>query len=614
MPTYALGDNQNWTLQFNNGQNLWAPGNVLVSIGYIKGLIDGTYGSAFAWLDRLNNRHVGSIVLSGGIPTPLTWDEAPIGVFGDNGAWLVKGRKTSGGVLGQGGTIRKVYVKYGGAGLSAAPAIRFQGGANVTGRGAKIGAIGLTTGAISSIAVADGGYGYTLSNAPEIIITDSAGSGARAYVDTLLDGVITHIAIQAGGSSYSSPSAAFRDAEASATATVGGSSGVTGAVVTNPGMGYTTPPTIAFGSGAATATAALLMASWGLSGLTITNAGLGYLTPPAVSFSGGSGSGAKATTVIATPGTVVSIAFVSPTFSDGNLYVGIGAPPAGGVQAQAHVSQSYPYASPPIPSAIIIDNPGSGYLSAPAVTITDPTNDAGPQSGLATATLGDGHITSLVLTSPGSGYGSTTATVAIAAAPVGGTNATATAQLVGSPISSVITITAASSGYTAPPAMSFSGGNGNGAAASALVSLGVTAITMVEGGYAYTALPDVHPFPDNGALLIPSGVLAHSTPYLEDFNPISALGAITSTPFTAGDQDQNGNLLYEDSLIIIRPRYVLQPTFTLGPDGLTYSAVFAPVNAFVTALLAYQSAVVLDFEIFGSGRLLLKTKLKLIAS
>ena len=51
-------------------------------------------------------------------------------------------------------------------------------------------------------------------------------------------------------------------------------------------------------------------------------------------------------------------------------------------------------------SSIVVDNPGDGYVSAPAVTINDPDGSG----ATATATVNGGSITGLTLDAPGSGY------------------------------------------------------------------------------------------------------------------------------------------------------------------------------------------------------------------
>ena len=76
---------------------------------------------------------------------------------------------------------------------------------------------------------------------------------------------------------------------------------ISGVLVTNPGSGYTSAPTVSFSSGAAAAYATISQtgeygsnAAGSISNVVVTNAGLGYTTAPTVSFSGGGGTGAAA--------------------------------------------------------------------------------------------------------------------------------------------------------------------------------------------------------------------------------------------------------------------------------------------------------------------------------
>lgn len=600
MPIFTVGDSQNWSLSFSNGTNFYNPTGVTVKIGYVNGLADGTYGSAFQFVDRMNNQHTGSFAVTAGVPATPTWDENPIGVSGANGAWLIKGRTPPS------RTIRKVYVKFAGTATGTAPAVRFEGGSTRTGQRATATATigGGTT--ITAVTAVVQGTGYTLANAPEVIITGD-GSGARAVVATVsaVGGIATYTVLNAG-TGYTTVAVTVVDPEATATATVGGSSGITGATVTNQGMGYTTAPTIAFSSGAATATSALLNSAWGLSGLTLTGAGSGFTSAPTVGFSGGTGTGATAVAVVDPYQMVTgfSISNRGQFFGYNPITVAVGFSGGGGsgVAATATLRETGGSGSGFFElDSITLTNQGTGYTSAPTVTITV-TGIVTNWPASVTSLVGTGAITSLTLTSPGSGYGVTAPTVGFTGG--GGSGATATAQLIGSPISTVITITSASSGYTTVPAMTFSGGAGSGAAATALCAFGITAITVTQGGFTYTSLPALYTVPDSGALLIPSGIESHSTCFLQAFVPSAAQGSVMLTPSTSGRRDASGNLIYDDGLLLIQPQSLISPTFTLQGDGLTWAAVFTPVVAYVTAVLAFRRSVTVDFEVTGGGRTL----------
>src|SRR5215467_13750517 len=75
---------------------------------------------------------------------------------------------------------------------------------------------------------------------------------------------------------------------ATATATISGGT-VTGISITNPGSGYTSPPTITFtGGGIGGATATATISGGTVTGISITNPGSGYTSPPTITFTGGS--------------------------------------------------------------------------------------------------------------------------------------------------------------------------------------------------------------------------------------------------------------------------------------------------------------------------------------
>jgi Putative Ig domain len=162
-------------------------------------------------------------------------------------------------------------------------------------------------------------------------------------------------------------------------------------------------------------------------------------------------------------------------------------------------------------TGITVTSGGSGYTSAPTVTISAPNCTAGPDcvQATATATVSGGSVTAITISSGGLGYkpapqitytggggagaaalaivsatGVVTAvlptnigsgytsvpTITIAANPAG-SGATATATLSGGSITGY-TVTAGGSGYTPAPQVTFSGGGGTSANAMATVSAG----------------------------------------------------------------------------------------------------------------------------------------------
>jgi FtsP/CotA-like multicopper oxidase with cupredoxin domain len=161
----------------------------------------------------------------------------------------------------------------------------------------------------------------------------------------------------------------------------------------------------------------------------------------------------------------------------------------------------------PLPG-LMLTNGGSGYTSAPAVTIS-----GGTGSG-ATADAQISGVTAVTLTNGGTGY-THTPTVGFTG---DGSGAAADAQISGV---TDVAVTNGGAGYTSLPVVSFTGGDGSGAAATAQIS-GVTAVNITDGGTGYfTTAPDVA-FQGGGG----SGATATAT--------IDGSGAVTGVTVTNG--------------------------------------------------------------------------------
>ena len=81
--------------------------------------------------------------------------------------------------------------------------------------------------------------------------------------------------------------------------------GVTGALVTAGGTGYTSTPTVTLSGGGGTgATATCTVNNEAVTMVTITAPGTGYTSNPTVSFSGGGGTGAAASASVINPSTL----------------------------------------------------------------------------------------------------------------------------------------------------------------------------------------------------------------------------------------------------------------------------------------------------------------------
>ena len=136
--------------------------------------------------------------------------------------------------------------------------------------------------------------------------------------------------------------------------------------------------------------------------------------------------------------------------------------------------------------AIYITNGGTGYTSAPTVTISAP-NDANGVRALASATLTGNVVTGISLTEAGSGY---TVAPTVSFAGGAGANAAAIAGIVTFKTGTVSCIvTSGGTGYTnlANTVVTISGGGGANATAKATISGGqITGIVMSNPGTGYT--------------------------------------------------------------------------------------------------------------------------------
>ena len=405
------------------------------------------------------------------------------------------------------GVIQGITIQTAGAGITTPGAIETNG--------AGTGAAGTISGAVDSITISTPGAGYTN---PSISFTGTSTTPATATTRGAVDSVTL-----TPGTLYTNPGVIVTNAVTDTTGT-GFAPSVTGIVdgltITAAGSGYTTAPSVNFTTGTASATATLKITA-----VTVTNPGAGYITAPTVIFAGN--NSAVATTTLHVSSLTVTSAGTGFTT---NPNVVLSAPQTGVDTATATASITT--------TGITLTNGGSGYTKAPTVIITDPTGTG----AAATATLG---VNSITLTNPGSGY--TTAPVVTITDTLGtGNGATAKASLaspavfnvtplnaaltsiwqnnqdkviipqpaypvgnghsatpnytriqdnyvngwLGNPIGGV-TLVSGGANYQATPSVSFVGGGGIGAAATATILGSVQSIAVGNAGAGYTTPPAV---------------------------------------------------------------------------------------------------------------------------
>ena len=226
---------------------------------------------------------------------------------------------------------------------------------------------------------------------------------------------------------------------ASALATVGANGAITAITVTDGGSGYSQAAVQITGSGTGATAKATIVKKGAIVDIQVTAGGTGY-TAPVVSFTGGgAGTGAAATAYGAVEQVMVTDGGSGYTFPTVDFDLPDG---PGGVQARGHAEMD---ANGTI-TGVLVDQPGSGYSTAPGVSILNGTAFdpiPGNTPAAATTTL---SISQVVIDNPGTGY---TQTPTVVITDPTGTDAAATAAL-DNGVVSAITVTKPGSGYISP--------------------------------------------------------------------------------------------------------------------------------------------------------------------
>ena len=166
-----------------------------------------------------------------------------------------------------------------------------------------------TFGPVTSINITNAGSDYDAASPPNITISGGGGEGATGAVT--VNGSITEISVDSGGSGYtSSPLISIvggNGSGASATAIV--TKGVVSSIlVNNGGTGYTSKPSITVVGGGGTGATATASVRGPIQSIAVTSGGDSYTTKPSVVLSSGTGAVAQA---IVNNGRIISIAIIS---------------------------------------------------------------------------------------------------------------------------------------------------------------------------------------------------------------------------------------------------------------------------------------------------------------
>jgi len=304
--------------------------------------------------------------------------------------------------------------------ITQTPVTFFGGGATTQATGLAL----VSGGVVRGIDIVTPGSGYTF---PPTVTIGGTGTGATVTAPVQFGGILS-IKLTNGGSGYSSvPAVAVTGAGTGAMVnaiidtTVGQ---VVGFQVLDPGSGYgTTPVTIGItgGGGAGAAASASIIdgnVSTGVTRAIVATGGMNYTDTvvAAITIMSSNVTILLGDHVLKQAG-IDNQGNVSPTQNP--FVVGIVVPDI--LPFQVDVAGTF-FGSV---QNIVVNRIGSGYTSAPAVTISSPGGTG--TTAIAQAIVNNGVVTAIQITNAGSGYTSDP-TVTIAP-PVSGTTATAVANI-----------------------------------------------------------------------------------------------------------------------------------------------------------------------------------------
>jgi hypothetical protein len=297
--------------------------------------------------------------------------------------------------------------------------------------------------------------------------------------------------------------------------------------VTEPGRGFTSPPTVKLVDGGGSGAAAIVkpedVVDGAVTAVTVKEGGTGYRVGPLVKFSRGGGTGAFAVAQIDVPDPIGIATDWRVTLHElgghGTLWCHVDddqfkfAHSAGDSFAMIltdycsawHDNGQVPdrfVLLPFLPSVIARrSDRGVAERSVARVTVTDPgsgyltvsirgggVNEA--KARVRPEHIVGGAVTKVTVTDPGTGY--TSAPLVNFSGGGGGTGATATAQIASGSVTAV-TVINRGSGYASPPMVNFVGGGPAkaGVLPQHIIGGTITKVTIADPGMGYTSSPDV---------------------------------------------------------------------------------------------------------------------------
>jgi hypothetical protein len=213
-----------------------------------------------------------------------------------------------------------------------------------------------------------------------------------------------------------------------------------------------------------------------------------------------------------------------------------------------------------VATTITVTNGGTNYTYPPLVQFQAPP--AGGVQATGYATLTNGAVSSVTVTNQGAGYASAPTIVFINDPREGvngvttGYNAAATCTLTGAgTVTALLCLDHGQGGQTSVPSISFAGGGGSGAAATAIMNWSITAYAAgtagagLSGSIAEISAEDA--FPTTAA--------AYTNPYTQS-GLVKTRNANIKAPISSGGITATGAVIYDGGVYTSSPTPLVIPT------------------------------------------------------
>lgn len=292
--------------------------------------------------------------------------------------------------------------------------------------------------------------------------------------------------------------------------------------------------------------------------ITVTDRGTGTTVVPAVT--------ASATAAVSGAGAITSVTLTE----GGHFYTSVPAVTVGAVSGASGGSVVAAINASGAVTAVSIAAAGTAYTAVPTLSIAAPPASV---NGTATAVLSGGYVISIAVGGTNTGY--TTAPV-ISFSGGGGSGATATAQMdltLGKVLS--IQVTNPGSNYTAAPTVALSNvGATNVATGTAVIAAKVGSLTGVAG-FGYTSTPNVS-IGSPQAMVMNVGGAAYQIYSVESVTPIGEIGTPNPILWTFPNITQDtaySQTQFRKNMLLPNPNSII--VLTRNASSLTRGQGFA---------------------------------------